>query len=527
MDNKREHNTRLAIGRLPNEVLINIFSFVLFVDKRYLFLRDQKDSVGSGLLPSHVCSRWREISLANSHLWADIQPHCFQLTREILTRAKTVPLSVNMNRATSNRCALELLKHLDHTRSLRISIIRGGWLGTDIIPELSRAAPILEVFRLELMAYYSEGLHIPESLFSGGAPQLRSLTVLGAGIFWSKEISRFSNLQELDLYHMDFVDGNNAPTPSEKMLGIISTLSLLRNLRKLKLHTFLVNYGQSGSAHIYDDLPTCDLPFLTEVEIHDSFTAVDVLLEALSTTTWTAIYLQCRPYGSPEEADPRLERFAYNLSTPFRLGRIPPPRAISLDFPRRGDCDIFAGPRLVPSPDLRDLSARVVESSISLRMGAAENDPLRVLTAGLLANIPVTDVTDLEIIGDPVVESEFIAANLAVAPVQNLRIRQSASLLHALTYLVPKGPSRPLIWSGLRSLTLQDVDFRKAMFDPGPELCCALCMRAADGRPTLEVLEIRKGFNLTEDLLRQMSDTVAKLWVDGEDWDDVENDLDD
>jgi hypothetical protein len=124
-DENRQHNLRLPISRIPNEILSKIFcnlrngSIGVAEQKPWRFRGNKflKGLVGI----THVSHVWRKVALDTSLLWCHIE--VFPLFRnwipELLWRSKQSPLSVIIGRAAQEHNLLEeVTKHFGRVREL-------------------------------------------------------------------------------------------------------------------------------------------------------------------------------------------------------------------------------------------------------------------------------------------------------------------------------------------------------------------------------------------------------------------------
>ncbi|KAI0795181.1 hypothetical protein BC629DRAFT_1505798 [Irpex lacteus] len=92
--------TRSAISTLPNELLLHIFRHVSVITPRFPWNK-------SPLLLSLVCILWRNLILATSSLWSDIDLHHLSMAKHRLALARDQPLDIIWFRSDDNSTSLE------------------------------------------------------------------------------------------------------------------------------------------------------------------------------------------------------------------------------------------------------------------------------------------------------------------------------------------------------------------------------------------------------------------------------------
>ncbi|KAF7346104.1 hypothetical protein MSAN_01836900 [Mycena sanguinolenta] len=281
------------IHRLPIEIIARIF-----------VLGAEDDD----MLPvrvSHVCKKWRAISLHTPSLWCRISlsPH-EQMWRERIYRAKACSLDVQLVPWRSTSSGANVAQVLDtHTvqtcmhlvspfiRRLRSLVI----ILPTYEPFLANAAlsgcclkkkgkaPLLE----ELKLIYRDNDDSKEfCLFSGHSPKLRRLTVDGLRLTWLPSL--FQNLTFLDYTHHGFSVGDEAVTELLSMLAVCTRLQDLRILFPRKRLT-------RPSVLFRPNMRRVVLPWLLQlhlrVETRDIPPELARLVTYLSTPALTSLYL--------------------------------------------------------------------------------------------------------------------------------------------------------------------------------------------------------------------------------------------
>ena len=253
---KYRRNALVPISRLPTETLVEIFSLL------------PSPAHNSEYVPylewiciTHVCHRWREIALSFPYLWNHI--HFTKLTlagiTEILARAKMSPLHIEADifpwkEAQLDAFGRQLEAHISHTRHLTISGECHTLLGRLLSPAPALVSlSLTESYRLSV----SPPCIIPGSLFSGTAPKLTRLELLGCSIGWKSPL-----LKGLQTLKMVTPTAREMPT-LEDWLDALNEMFQLKSLI-LDNATPIISYDYP---HIPDPQRTVTLPSLTHFDI--------------------------------------------------------------------------------------------------------------------------------------------------------------------------------------------------------------------------------------------------------------------
>ena len=197
---RRHRNTLLPISRLPTEIFTAIFSLL------HPFGVREPPQPTAPFSISHVCHRWREISLNLPHLWSHINftrqtPDC---SAEMLARAKMAPLHLEAVTLMWSREKFEAFKrqieaHIHHTRHLSITTTSHHLVRT--FGRLVSSAPFLEQLSITNGDYsWHTPPEIPFNLFDGIAPKLIYLRLDNCGVRWERKSPLFKGLRDLKLF---------------------------------------------------------------------------------------------------------------------------------------------------------------------------------------------------------------------------------------------------------------------------------------------------------------------------------------
>ena len=277
---KLHRNTLVPIARLPPEILSIIFSLLSasgpsldhFKRPSRFFIPITPSSL------SHVCHRWREISLNLPCFWSHINlteltPAC---AAEMLARAKMAPLhlaaAVTIAHDIENIMG-PIEAHIRHTRLLSISANIHDL--QRMFGRLISSAPSLE--QLYINSWFNEAL-VPDNLFDGIAPKLSDLHLKKCGISWVSPI--FKGLRCLEL--------SSFPRSERTTLNVwLDALNQMPQLERLSLYDGIPIHSVTALPLPVEPGPTVVLSSLRELDIHadtqDCFAVLaHVILPALT-----------------------------------------------------------------------------------------------------------------------------------------------------------------------------------------------------------------------------------------------------
>ncbi|KAF9232493.1 hypothetical protein BU15DRAFT_81180 [Melanogaster broomeanus] len=166
-------NALSPVSRLPHEILATIFLY-----QAYSFYQDHEYSGTWDAPPwanvSYTCRHWRDVALNTSSLWSFLFVSPPRWTEELLSRSKTVPLTVHVNQGYWDREEMVFLEKVtrDVMRIQDLSLEFPYKLAKGVFAKLSASAPLLHTLRLGTPALQTlelRGCHIPLSspIFTG------------------------------------------------------------------------------------------------------------------------------------------------------------------------------------------------------------------------------------------------------------------------------------------------------------------------------------------------------------------------
>ncbi|KZV67856.1 hypothetical protein PENSPDRAFT_38505 [Peniophora sp. CONT] len=176
-------NTSASIGRLPNEILSEIFLCV----HDWVAIQPDSDEPFEGapecVFLSHVCQRWRDVAIACQRLWALLPRNNIEWTRACVARAHSIPVNLRFDiwvpdprLRIPRRLAFPLISRAE-TLTLYIELDRYTEArrdATEVLQGLAaHAAPLLEELKITLDQNFTWEEYQPtsiSSLFNGETP---------------------------------------------------------------------------------------------------------------------------------------------------------------------------------------------------------------------------------------------------------------------------------------------------------------------------------------------------------------------
>ncbi|OJA12138.1 hypothetical protein AZE42_05137 [Rhizopogon vesiculosus] len=262
---------------LPTEVLVPIFR--MLSPSGGPFHYDNVHMYVPIIAVSHVCHRWRAITLTYSALWTHVPPLLlgYKWTREILSRTQGAPLTLDIQLRYHKRdsdSGLKLaLKQLDQIRTLIVPC--SGQYGLHYVPS-SSPAPLLESISFNNTTGIHTSNPVPYHLIVRfETPALRKL-VLGNNVTLDGTNATIIK----DLTHLDI--GN---TDMPRLYKIIDVLQALLSLNSLALNIRASSVAVSFTIII--------LPSLTSIMLDGTASDCSKLLQHVRAPSVKACTLVC------------------------------------------------------------------------------------------------------------------------------------------------------------------------------------------------------------------------------------------
>ncbi|KAL5494659.1 hypothetical protein ACEPAI_120 [Sanghuangporus weigelae] len=363
------------VQMLPDDVLVNIF-------QRFVHDNDRMDLISPEVTLSHVCSRFRDVSISVASLWSEISSSmamCWVHTR--LERSKNGPLTIIINGSTGIRnCKVlaeffrTVIPHISRWKAFHYDCATTG--ANNGFDALSKYVANLELPNLESITYrlfpgdtcwpgdcnLLESWNMPslrDVQLKGIIPSLSSNifssgTVKSLHLSWVKWTSAYYDVRSvihclislpglvdlcLDLGRNCF-DSDIPQTPFQGTLPMLTRLSLntelpftaqrpmlfsivMRHLDMPKLQKLQVSVQDSE-----DRYPVRDLLEIMSSRGHDSVTDLDVNIHNRRTDDFSLHLLL--------DKFPGLQRLALHVRDnrlwidPRMLGKMPPLRSLSV-----------------------------------------------------------------------------------------------------------------------------------------------------------------------------------------------------
>ena len=180
-DSRMQSVTPVTIGTLPDDVLLEIFSFYVHKRDKHNWYEPDKDRRWHTLV--HVCRRWRTVVFASPRR-LDLRLLCTEKSpvREMLDIWPVLPISIrsfNYNLSFAVRGAdniIAALKHNDRVCQISLCSLLGSQL-EKYAGAMHQSFPVLVDLAIDRL--YLTELIIPDSFLCGATPSLRSLHLSG------------------------------------------------------------------------------------------------------------------------------------------------------------------------------------------------------------------------------------------------------------------------------------------------------------------------------------------------------------
>lgn len=187
---RSQRNACADICRLPDELLEEILSHTA---------DEQRGSISS-IAVSQVCRHWRGIALGCARLWSNISATHktrAELVRTLLVRSRASPLDVRVSISPSHegrpqemlRMILDELPRIHHFQAALPHALYEA-----VASKFCSPAPQLRSMSLSYVStlggHDHEAMPLPMSVFPGGLPMLKVLTVDGFRVPWALSLAR-------------------------------------------------------------------------------------------------------------------------------------------------------------------------------------------------------------------------------------------------------------------------------------------------------------------------------------------------
>ncbi|THH12203.1 hypothetical protein EW146_g7780 [Bondarzewia mesenterica] len=242
-------NALLLICRLPSEVLAHVFEFCLTYEvpgARWMFrISGRARSTLGWIKVTHVCRKWRQVSLENPSLWRNITSHLgVAWMEEMLRRSKSSLINIReiYHLSTIMLESIPVSRHLSHLRTLCIHATPD-----DIQPflkSLTSSAPFLENLELACVRNRQSNSRrravviLPTDIFSNSLPRLNNLTI--TGLCFPFSVTPLRSLVHLKVIFPDTgvllpVPDAPAEATSELRLKLAQFLDTLKEMPELEV----------------------------------------------------------------------------------------------------------------------------------------------------------------------------------------------------------------------------------------------------------------------------------------------------
>ncbi|KAG2013110.1 hypothetical protein CC2G_010049 [Coprinopsis cinerea AmutBmut pab1-1] len=214
------------VSRMPSEIL----SKILIAYRDEIF--DPTVWIPACL---QLCARWRHVAIGTPQLWSTI---VFNLSaveiKTFLERSKGTPLTIYVPFGMRDHLRPLVLKILgEHERIASLTIFGTGprMLQSSLRVLANKSAPHLQELVLDGSVFFDG---IPDTLLSGGTPNLRRVDLSGFTPRWTSPILH-SNLTSLCIEECPYDRDPYLPLPEAS--EFLEAFARMPNLRQLKLYT--------------------------------------------------------------------------------------------------------------------------------------------------------------------------------------------------------------------------------------------------------------------------------------------------
>ncbi|KAF8060692.1 hypothetical protein FPV67DRAFT_1673543 [Lyophyllum atratum] len=292
---KRRHNELSLVSRLPPEILLIVFEYVVdLLSPQYSSSRRLEWICQM----SHICSSWRRFALDCPRLWTSIPFFAPDWAQEMLARSRTAPLTIVVG--SRSKFVKPALKQLYRIKKLSLFCIQSYYSHdestyTDL---LASPAPLLEsceiTFRMR-----SNRNELPKNIFSGKAPRLAHLSISQCGLNWRAPI--FTNLISLEINS----SLEKTVPPADQFISAVSTMA--------RLETLVYNSPLfQTSSEVF---MIADLPRLVSVEIRSQLYNCIFILDHIAYPNTTCVTMVCETQWVTKDFEclSSIKRLAENL----------------------------------------------------------------------------------------------------------------------------------------------------------------------------------------------------------------------
>ena len=392
-------NTLVPISCLPTEILSVICS--LLTSQASLEAVNFESSLPTPSFSiSHVCHRWREISLNLPYLWSFV--NLTKLTPAgaavMLARAKMAPLHLEVETIKWNKAKFKAFKeqinaHMHHIRHLGMTVKPNH---LKMFGQLVSSAPSLQLLSIcnQEPLFVILPVIIPDTLFNGVAPNLTYLVLYNCGIRWQSPLLK--GLRDLELFSF----------PARARTTLHSWLRALKRMPQLE--SLVLRRGVPCDLVVLSEglKLTVDLPSLTELSILGSVSECAVVLAHLVLPALTRLCIIAKndlsAYGSVNDLIQCVAQNAHGsqdteaLQSLFIQNNKTQTDFVAWTMPRQDSDDALRGPIDLPNRTRRTR----LEFSIQRQYEQPYRMPMNIQQYNaLLAALPLNSLTRLTVKG--------------------------------------------------------------------------------------------------------------------------------
>ncbi|KAH6915971.1 hypothetical protein BKA70DRAFT_475392 [Coprinopsis sp. MPI-PUGE-AT-0042] len=506
---KARRNALAKIAFLPAELLSKIFGYLQeYSDARYRSF--------AWINVIRVCRHWRETALACTSLWCDISMESkLESVEVLLERSGSNPIDVDLGHAFLPAPFSHLLDRiLSQVYRFRSLSVVGD--ACSKVLQITSAAPHLEALSIVNFANIRpKNPVVPDAIFHGDAPNLRSLALDGYWIdFKSPLLSRLTSLR-VDCLRSWYL----APPPDV----LLDALQGMATLQKLFLKIPLPEaYSNASKVRVVR------LDHLKVLSVHERVGRVADLLHHLALPTSASVDLDLILPSSItlDRRQTVADAVSSALDAAWLSGPLfPSPSSTrpSLQFLA------ITNYEYEPEVTIEGSFQHVDFDSLILPVGEPKRKSQLLLTAYqnmdaafpiLLTSFPLSDITSISLGAAQFPFCEYIRLS-ALPSLESIRLRsESIKGFFELFAIVVHGPSSHHIFPSLKNLALNCVKFvpydhedpyddkRTLVFET---LLATLEARARSG-PRIRRLAINYGVNFSQEHVDILQSVTEVSW---------------
>ncbi|KAK7058584.1 hypothetical protein VNI00_002220 [Paramarasmius palmivorus] len=273
---KRERNSRLPVSRLPNEVLLEIFTYLTPKGpaiRSYFFTSGKM----GWLSFTYVCQSWRTIALDHAPLWIYPDLSISGLAVAMIQRSKNATLHIIIPDDLDLRrdVAHTILNEISRVETFNMTVTDRSISNLRVlIGRLIQPAPRLRLLSFQIKT--TQNIALPSEFFALDTPLLDTVSLHRCPVPWGSPMLK--NVTSLRL------SGNGGHIPSGQQF--LETLRRMPSLQKLELSS-MAPLSIEGEDVVH-------MPHLRRLVLSQGDTSCACVLEHVTFPSTTSVILRCQ-----------------------------------------------------------------------------------------------------------------------------------------------------------------------------------------------------------------------------------------